>query len=283
MAMLVMDRTGLVRTSLAVVPLFENWPQGAFDDLCQAAQLWRYGRGENLYQVGEPTRGLFVLVQGTVLNARVYPDGQRMANAILKPGWPIAMPSAWDDGDCAYDGIARTDCLAIVIPRRSLQALLRQTPDLMARVIDMLVAQVRQDTESIVVRSLSSQRCLLAKYLAYLCRPSIYVMREDPTAVDPIATDATQDEVGAMITASRQTVNRLMKGLVRDGVLKRRGALVEIVNFRRLLSVMEEDEPIHPLWRAQILAWHERLANRAGQGMHPGLAAAHRESDLVAG
>ena len=283
MAIRATDTSGVTRTVLGSVPLFAKWPPDAFAELCGAAQMWRFAKGETLYRFGEPMPGLIVLAQGSLLNVRFYPNGKRMATAILKAGWPVGVLPAWDELDCAYDGVARTDCLAIVISHKVVRALLRGDAERMAQVADMLSAQIRQDTESLLARSVSSQRCLLAKYLAYLCRPSLFVTREDPTAVDPVATDVTQDELAAMIAASRQTVNRLMKGLERDGVLKRRGALVEIVNFRRLLAVMEEDEPIPPLWRAQILAWHERLMSRPHQAIQPSLGAAHREADRIAG
>ena len=283
MAIRATDTSGLTRTVLGSVALFAKWPSDAFNDLCAAAQLWRFAKGETLYRFGEPVPGLIVLARGSLLNVRFYPNGKRMATAILKPGWPVGMLPAWDELDCAYDGVARTDCLVIIIPGKMLRSLFRNDAERMAELADFFCAQIRQDTESLLARCISSQRSFLAKYLAYLCRPSVFVTREDPTAVDPVATDVTQDELAAMMAASRQTVNRLMKGLERDGVLKRRGALVEIVNFRRLLAVMEEDEPIPPLWRAQILAWHERLASRAGQTGRPSRDAVHRESDLVAG
>jgi CRP/FNR family cyclic AMP-dependent transcriptional regulator len=265
----VADRIGWARTVLAAAPLFQKWPADAFDELCRAAQLWRFGKGETVYRAGEQVRGLYLIAQGSILNLLGYPNGKRMATTIIKPGWPFAMVPAWDGGAHTYDGVARTDCLVVIVPRPALTALLRDAPERMSVLLDMLCAQIRQDNENLIVRSLSTQRCLLAKYLAYLCRPSVFVSREDPTAVDPVAMDVTQDELAAMIAASRQTVNRLMKGLERDGVLKRRGALVEIVDFAGLLSVMEEDEPILPVWRAQICAWHERLTDRTRRETRP--------------
>jgi hypothetical protein len=60
-----------------------------------------------------------------------------------------------------------------------------------------------------------------------------------------------------------------MKEMERNGVLMREGNRLRIVNFLKLLTVMEEDEPIYHTWRAQIIGWHAQL-----QGMDEKKAAA---------
>ncbi len=265
----VVDRTGRIRATLAAVALFAPWPPAKFDALCAAAQLWRYDKGEAVFQASTPARGLFVLAQGTMLSARSWPNGKHMATTILRPGWPLAMVSAWDGADFTLDNIARTEVFVVFVPRDAWLNLLRGDAALLAGIVDHLCAQMRQDIEGLQVRAIGSQRCLMAKYLAHLSSQTVFLPRDNPAGMDPTASDVTQDELAAMLSMSRQTVNRLMKEMERDGILVRRGRNIRVTNFLRLLAIMEEDEPIHPVWRAQIVAWHERTANAAGGTLRP--------------
>jgi len=249
----------MIGATLRKVDLFAKWPASVIAQMAVAAQLWRYVKGEAVFQAGTPPAGIFVLVDGSLLNARSWSNGRHMATTIIRPGWPSNVMAAWDGIEYAYDGIARSDLHAVLIPRADFLVAVRGDPKRLEDLIYFASTQLRQDTEALHTRAIGSQRCLMAKYLAYLSRPSIHMSLHEPDAVDPTAFDVTQDELAAMLHTSRQTVNQLMKAMEREGVLKREGNRLRIVNFLKLLAIMEEDEPIYPPWREQIIAWDARL------------------------
>lgn len=169
--------------------------------------------------------------------------------------------AAWDGIPYPNGGIARSDSLVIFVPRAAFIAAVRGDPARLEDLTFFFCSQLRQDMEGLHARSVGSVRCLMAKYLAYLSRPSVHLSLspDEPDAVDPTAFDVTQDELAAMIHTARQTVNRVMKEMERNSVLLREGNRLRIVNFLKLLAVMEEDEPIYHTWRAQIIGWHALL------------------------
>jgi CRP/FNR family cyclic AMP-dependent transcriptional regulator len=249
----------LIGATLRKVDLFAKWPAAAIAQMAVAAQLWRYAKGECVYQAGMPPAGVFILVDGSLFVGRSWPNGKQMATTISRPSWPNGVMAAWDGIEYSYDGIARSDLHAVLIPRASFLVAVRGDPKRLEDLLNFASTQLRQDTEALHTRAIGSLRCLMAKYLAYLSRPSMHLSLEEPDAVDSTAFDVTQDELAAMLHTSRQTVNQLMKTMEREGVLKREGNRLRIVNFLKLLAIMEEDEPIHPAWREQIVAWDAKL------------------------
>jgi CRP/FNR family transcriptional regulator, cyclic AMP receptor protein len=255
----VLDRSDLIDATLRKVGLFAKWPADVAAAMAAASQLWRFAKGEAVFQAGAPPAGVFILVDGSLFVRRSWPSGKHMATTISRPGWPLCVTAAWDGIEYPYDGIARSDLHAVLIPRANFLVAVRGDPKRLEDLIHFINAQIRQDIEALHTRAIGSPRCLTAKYLAYLSRPSIHLSVEDPDAVDPTAFDVTQDELAAMLHTSRQTVNQLMKAMEREGVLKREGKHLRIVDFLKLLAIMEEDEPIHPAWREQMVAWDARL------------------------
>jgi CRP-like cAMP-binding protein len=249
----------MIGAALRKVDLFAKWPADVVAQMAAAAQLWRYTKGERVYQAGAPTAGIFILVDGSLFVGRSWPNGKQMATTISRPGWPNGMTAAWVGIEYHYDGIARSDLHAVLIPRADFLVAVRGDPKRLEDLLNFACTQIGQDIEALHTRAIGSLRCLMAKYLAYLSRPSIHLSVEEPDAVDPTAFDVTQDELAAMLHTSRQTVNQLMKAMERQGVLKREGNRLRIVNFLKLLAIMEEDEPIYPAWRDQIIAWDARL------------------------
>jgi CRP/FNR family transcriptional regulator, cyclic AMP receptor protein len=255
----VFDRNDLIDATLRKVELFAKWPAGVVAAMAASAQLWRFSKGELVYQAGAPPAGVFILVDGSLFVVRSWPSGKHMATTISRPGWPLGVTAAWDGIEYPYDGVARSDLHAVLIPRANFLVAVRGDPKRLEDLLNFASTQLRQDIEALHTSAIGSLRCLMAKYLAYLSRPSVHLSVEKPDAVDPTAFDVTQDELAAMLHTSRQTVNQLMKAMEREGVLKREGNRLRIVNFLKLLAIMEEDEPIHPAWRDQIIAWDATL------------------------
>jgi CRP-like cAMP-binding protein len=191
---------------------------------------------------------------------------------------------AWDGVPNPYGAIARSDSLVVFIPRAVFVTAVRGDPRRIEDLATYFCTQLRQDIEGMQSRAVGSPRCLMAKYLAYLSRPSAHMSLVEPDAVDPTAFDVTQDELAAMLNIARQTVNRLMKEMERNGVLVREGNRLRIVNFLKLLAVMEEDEPIYQTWRAQIIAWHallQAMDEKKAAAKHVAAPVQPRASDRV--
>jgi CRP/FNR family transcriptional regulator len=264
-AIRIIDRNDLIGATLRRVDFFAPWPAEVLTRMAVGSQLWRFAKGETLYEAGTPVRGIFVLVDGSVIDGRISSKGRAMATSILRPGWPLGVRATWTGDSYGYTGTARSDLTAVLLPRAKFREAVLGDPTRLEALIDFFCTQIAQDMEGLRLRGLGSPRCVMAGYLAYLSRPTFHVAADDPGAADPTAFDITQDELAAILFSARQTVNRMMKAMEREGVLQREGNRLRIVDFLKLLAVMEENEPIHPAWREQIVAWDAKLKALAAE------------------
>jgi CRP-like cAMP-binding protein len=259
------DRNDLIGATLRRVDLFTPWPAEVLTRMATGSQLWRFAKGEALYEVGMPARGIFVLTDGSVIDGRTSSKGRTMASSILRPGWPLGVRATWSGDSYGYTGVARSDLIAVLLPRAAFREAVLGDPRRLEALVDFFCTQIAQDMEGLRLRGLGSPRCVMAGYLAFLSRPTFHLSADDRGAADPTAFDITQDELAAILFSTRQTVNQMMKAMEREGVLRREGNRLRIVDFLKLLAVMEEDEPIHPAWREQIVAWDAKLKALAAE------------------
>jgi CRP-like cAMP-binding protein len=262
----------LIGATLRKVDLFSKWPADVIDKMAAASQLWRVAKGEAIMEANTPPVGVYVLADGSAINGRVWPSGKQMATTIVRPGWTMGLTATWDGVEYVYTHTARSDLHVVLIPRADFLVAARGDAKRLEDIIMFTCSQIRQDTEALHTRANGSLQCLMAKYLAYLARPSAHMSLQEPDPVDPTAFDVTQEELAAMLSTTRQTVNQLMKAMEREGVLVRESNRLRIIDFLKLLAIMEEDEPIFPVWREQIIAWDAKLKAAKAKPLRPGQA-----------
>jgi len=229
--------------------------------LVGAAELWRYEAGEIIAERGDPATGLWLVATGSLASYRSSPTGRYMLQGVLWSGQMNGLMPVLDGGPMPLSAAARTQALVVFIPRMALLEILKDNTCLWS-LANYACIRSRIEYESIYTKTMDSIRCQLAKFLAYLPRRTIYLSEgppDGPDWIDPSPVNLTQDELASMLGVARQTINRLMAPLLRDNIVVRDGDSIRVVDFKGLLAIMEEDEPLPPEWRAEILGWDEKL------------------------
>lgn len=262
--------------------ILADWPDATVQALANAAELWRYGKGERIVDRYDPASGLWLVVNGSLTSFRSSPSGRYMLCGLLWPGDVTGLVSILDGDVIPESAEARTDVLLVFMPRPALLEAMKDN-----RCLSSLAKAVcfrwRVASESTYLRITDSLRCQLAKLLCYLPRRSTLAMSMgapgDPTWIDPAPMDVTQSEIAGLLGVARQTVNRVMKEFLRKRIVARDGESIRVINFRGLLAIVEEDEPAPPDWRAEILSWDDKLDNERPSGSSPSATASNRLPD----
>lgn len=257
--------------ALDKAPFFAGWTPSVRGKFIEAAELWRYSKGERVGEMFDPCPGLHLVVGGSLLNYRSSPSGRYSLNAVMWPGDVIGLAPMIDGGVRPETAEARTDSLLLFFPKAVVEIAMADNVCLRA-MSRALAFRWRVAMEAAYLRSFDTARCQIAKLLAYLPRRTSLVMSFGPPGtqawIDPAPVDVTQGELAAMLGMARQTVNRVLGEFQRRGIVVRDGEAIRVISFRGLLSVMEEDEPLPPDWRAEILSWDE-LSKPATPDMPP--------------
>ncbi len=245
---------------LRAATIFAAWPEPILRQLTETGELWQFKKGEIVAERLDPSRGLWLMVSGSVSNFRGSPSGRYFLNNFTWPGDLLGVIPTLDNGVMPESYETRTNALLLLLPRASMEVAMADNSCLrsLARTVAF---RARMSFESLYLRTTDSPRCQIAKLLAYLPRRSSVAMSAGLPGtsgwIDPAPVPVSQSELAAMLGLARQTVNRAMGEFQRDRIVARDAEAIRVISFKGLLAAMEEDEPLPPDWRAEILSWDE--------------------------
>ncbi|HWA88867.1 MAG TPA: Crp/Fnr family transcriptional regulator [Rhizomicrobium sp.] len=256
----------LIPTALRAVRCFADWPEPVLAKMTSAAELWRYRKGEAVAERGDPPKGLWIVAAGSFTAHRSAPNGTYYLQGVLWPGYMFGLMPALDGIVMPLSHAARCDSLVVLVPLSALGDVLNDVRYLRDLCLSMCRGS-RVDYENLFSFGVDSLACRVAKMLAYLQRRAVFPVDAPPGSpawIDPAPIDLTQDELASMTGVARQTLNRALQTFVQEGVVVRDGDAIKVANFKKLLAHMEETEPLHEIWRNEILSWDERVSAACG-------------------
>ncbi|HEY2070345.1 MAG TPA: Crp/Fnr family transcriptional regulator [Rhizomicrobium sp.] len=268
----------LIAAALRGIRLFADWPDTALQPLHDTAQLWRYKKGETVVERGDPATGVWGVVTGSATSGRNAANGTYYLQGVQWPGEVFGLTAAIDGFTSPFSHGTRTDALLVLIPRAAFLEALYADPAHLRSLLAFISTRTRVEYEAGYTHIAEPLSCSLAKLLAFLPRRSLVISDSQPGSpgwIDPAPVDLTQDELAAMMGVARQTVNRAMMSFLQNNIVARDGEAIRVVNFKKLLAIMEEIEPLPEEWRIEILSWDERARRerKNASPAQPGLPA----------
>ena len=165
-------------------------------------------RGDILFQEGDEPKELYIVTVGRIAIGNKSFDGRESLFALMEPGDLFGeMPLFRSDGRSA-EARALENSSVVVIPYSPVKNLYQDNPDLLWRVIDMLVGRLKStdialaDTMFLDVTGRTAKRLL-----------------EMAGDENEFQLPITQEELAGMIGASRERVNKSKSSFVKLGWL----------------------------------------------------------------
>jgi CRP-like cAMP-binding protein len=142
-----------------------------------------------------------------------------------------------------FDVIARGRASAIVMSGHALRSTAARHPQVALAVIELLCRRTRNDFEVIELHAMNSVRCRIAKSILWIARG------QSPIGAEEIVVDSkiSQEDLADVVCAARQSVNRELRRLMREGILKQRYRTLVITDREALIRVAAEDEALSPV------------------------------------
>ncbi|NYZ12251.1 Crp/Fnr family transcriptional regulator [Azospirillum sp. RWY-5-1] len=198
---------------------------------------WRRFRAdEQIIDHLSDTRDVCFVVEGAVRVVSHSVSGREISFDEVEAGGFIGELAAIDGGPRSASVVARDDnTLVAFLAPRAFQELVTNRPELALMLMRRLCAMVRQATERIMDLSTLAANNRVHAELLRLARPN---RKPDGTAV--ITPVPVHGDIAARISATRETVARVMGELTRDGVIEKRGSSLVIRAFDRLDEMVQE-------------------------------------------
>lgn len=185
-----------------------------------------FGRGEVLFNQGDPHDGIVIIESGLIRSFYTAPTGREITLAYWLPGNFVGGPEIFDGDIHMWSAVAAKQSTVLHLPGAGLRELAREVPDLALALIDALSFKARcysSLAQMLGTRSLSQR---LAQLLLHLAQTYGFDEKESDGGV-LIAAAFTHAEIANLIGATRQWVTISLNRLQKDGILRqKRGLLV---------------------------------------------------------
>jgi CRP-like cAMP-binding protein len=208
----------------------------AGDELARLAALARtrtYKARETIVEKGDPPRELFVLLSG---RAKVLTRGAEGADAALNvmgPGQVFGEVAILDGQPRSATVVALEPCELAVVEVQAFRDFLAASPPVAVKLLGVLAGRVRELTTRLEDRVFLDVPARLAKQLLWLAENH----GERTAAGAQIEVRLSQQELGDLIGATRESVNKYINEWTRSGMLKQGRDGLQIFDLDALRGV----------------------------------------------
>jgi CRP/FNR family transcriptional regulator, cyclic AMP receptor protein len=225
------------RAVLAQCGLFRRLSDGEREALFARARTQKYTANESIFLMGSPGDRMVAVLSGTIRISVPSPDGKEIVLAILGPGEICGEIALLDGKERTADAKAATDCSVVVLERRDVLAFFAQYPDAWSKLIDVLCERLRTADQQMAEFALSPVPVRLAKALLRLATSDGQALNGRPAE----RVHLTQRELGNVIGATRESVNKYLRAWQRQGRVQIADRLIVITNRAAVEDLTEPD------------------------------------------
>jgi CRP/FNR family transcriptional regulator, cyclic AMP receptor protein len=221
------------RDALRACTLFRLVDDATLTVCARELQLRRFRRGETIFHQGDPGDALHVVRSGSVRVVLPSPTARDDAILVtLGPGEFFGELAILDGQPHSATVVAGEPAETLVLRRDAFDRLLDREPLMARALLAALAGELRRLTGHVEALHFLDLPGRLAKRILQLAEAGVPGERREVRLDWPY----TQSELAAMIGGSRESVNRLMGGLVAAGVVRMEGDSLVIADLDRLAA-----------------------------------------------
>ena len=216
--------------SLRRCALFAHVDEAGLHTLAGRMRRRRFRRGEVIFHQGDLGDSLQIVASGSVKIVLPSPGGDEAIIATLQPGEFFGELALLDGAPRSTTATAIEPAETLALPRDDFLALLAADPRIGQALLHAMAGELRRLTGHVEELHFLDLAGRLAVRLSRLARDT------DPKATGRVELNwpYTQSDLAAMIGGTRQSVNRLLSGLVDDGLIHIERETLVITDVDRL-------------------------------------------------
>ena len=195
---------------------FAEFPAEAIERLVGGGRIQKLARGEVLSRRGQLVTDLAIVLDGLLDVSVTSSEGKRLIQAVLESGQIMNLIPVLDGKPTIHDASAHTDLVLLLVKREAFLAESDRDPRVSRALLRILSLRSRVLYASLVEAAFLPLRVRCARVLHSLM--SQYGVRRGDS-ID-ISLKLSQEDLADMIGRTRQTVNKELKAMEREGVLR---------------------------------------------------------------
>ncbi len=217
------------RELLKKASLFSQLSDDTLGDL--AAQLRRraFRRGTIIFHKDQAGDALYVVDSGRIRIFLPTPGGEELTVDVAGPGDVFGELALLDGRPRSASAESLEDAVTVSISREEFQKYLARNPKLAVSLVELLSSRLRHVTEYAESLAFLDVHARLARMLLEMAER--YGVQKDGTEID---FDLTQTDLGTMVGATRERVNRALAAFRAQGLIELRGRKIVLLDTNRL-------------------------------------------------
>jgi CRP-like cAMP-binding protein len=224
---------------LGGIRLFRGLELGLLERIAARCVMQRVPARRQLFRMGDPCAGLWIVVQGRVRIYRANRSGREQVLHDQGPGQALAEVPLFDGGPCPAHARAEEDSVLLFLPRADFEHLYQSEPAIAEAIIRDLGRRLRGAVrliEKISLRDVPSRVGLtLLEFAAAPVGPN-----QTPAAGEhrtlAFELPCTQTELAESLAATRESVARALRTLREEGLIEQQGSRVRLLDPEALES-----------------------------------------------
>jgi CRP/FNR family cyclic AMP-dependent transcriptional regulator len=223
-------RSADISEILARSGLVQGVEPGAVSALTKYLHPVDFPRGHTVFTEGEPGDRLYIIISGKVKLGRRSADGRQNILAIMGPSDMFGDLSIFDPGPRTSSATTITKVHAMSMDRDALKAWITERPEIAGQLLRVLARQLRRTNNNLADLIFTDVPGRVAKQLLQLAKR--FGTQEGGAL--RVTHDLTQQEIGQLVGASRETVNKVLVDFAQRGWIRWNGKSVLIADSERL-------------------------------------------------
>ncbi len=221
--------SGLTPAELTVLAA-DSWFMALTEQ--QQMQLLQQGKRrqlapqQQLFARGDAFCGIYVVLRGQLLISGLHQSGQQALLTLITPGQWLGEIALFDQMPRTHDALALLETELWQIPKTALQLLVRIDPQWWQAFGQLLTGKLRQVFIELEDRAVLSAEQRLARRLCLLSQQQSKIPLQ-------------QEQLGQLLSLSRQTTNQLLRQLVAAGLIQTRYGGIDVINRPALLELAQ--------------------------------------------
>src|SRR4051794_30221144 len=221
------------RRVLGECALFRGLQTAERHALISHAHVRQFDPGETVFLMGSPGDSMMAVLNGSVRISVPSPEGKEIVLAILQPKEVFGEIALLDGKERTADARAMSACTLAVLERREVLSFLQRYPHAWPKIVEVLCSRLRNTDQHIAELALLELPARLAKALLRLATD------EDKPASARIEIQLSQRELGNICGATRESINKCLRGWQRRGIVEIEESLVRVANRTALEELAE--------------------------------------------
>lgn len=222
---------------LRKVPLFSSLSDAELASIGALAQRKRFEMRDMVVQQSDPGGEMFVIIAGYLKVISAGADGRDTALGVMGPGEVFGEVSVLDGGPRSATVCALEHCELLAIRREPLLRFLESSPKTAIQLLKVLTGFLRRLTERSEDIAFLRVGDRLAKRLAGLVDK---YGQKQPDGSWRIPFKLSQQEIGELVSATRESANKQIKAWEVAGLISQHGGHVFVHDLERLREQADE-------------------------------------------